>query len=241
MAEERPVVAIVGASSGIGRATAQRFLQDGWRVAALARRGHLLEELFAASGAGPDRALPWAGDATRLPDLQGFVAAVDARWGRLDVLVLNQGLNIRRRALAELTPEDWERVRAVNLDAAFYGTHAALPILRRQGGGLIIYISSVSGLWPDASGAAYQAAKHGLRGLAHAVRVEEQVHGVRASVVYPGIVNTPLVLNRPRVPSPEELERALQPEDVAACCAFLASLPPRVVVTDLVLRPRDVS
>jgi NAD(P)-dependent dehydrogenase (short-subunit alcohol dehydrogenase family) len=236
---ERPgVVAVTGASSGIGRATAVRFLRRGWRVAVMARRGALLAELLAAEGAEADgRGWACGGDATRLEDMEAFIDGTVARLGGLDAVVLNVGLNVRRRALTELSPEDWRRVQATNLDAAYYGTRAALPHLRRQGGGLLIYISSVGALEADASGAAYQAAKHGITGLANAVRFEEQRHGVRVSVIFPGMVNTPLVLERPVVPSPAQLAACLQPEDVAACCTFIAEQGAHVVIPELVIRP----
>ena len=232
------VAAVVGASSGIGRATAARFLRQGWRVAVMARRAALLDALLQAEGAA-DGQRGWAhtGNATRLEDVQAFVDGTVARMGRIDALVLNTGLNIRDRALAALAPEDWRRMLAANLDSAYYGTRAALPHLRRQGGGLILYISSVGALQADASGAAYQAAKHGITGLANAVRVEEGRHGIRVSIVFPGMVNTPMVLERPVVPTPEQLAACLQPEDVAACCAFIADQPPHVMIPELVIRP----
>jgi NAD(P)-dependent dehydrogenase (short-subunit alcohol dehydrogenase family) len=178
-----------------------------------------------------------AGDATRRADVEAWIAGTVQRLGRLDVLVCSAGLNIKARALAQLTPEDWSRLLAANLDSAFHCTQAALEPMRRQGGGLIVYISSISARYPDASGAGYQAAKHGLTGLANAVRWEEQRHGIRTTLIYPGVVNTPLVLQRPVPPTPEQLAVALQPEDVAAAVAFVVGLPDRVWVPELEMRP----
>lgn len=231
------VVAVVGASSGIGRATAAAFLDAGCAVAVMARRGALLADLLAERR--PDGARAWAlaGDATSPADVRAFVAGTVERFGRIDVLVASAGLNIRARAFRELTPESWQRLLEANLTSAFHCTQAVLPQLRAQGGGLVIYISSVSGLGADASGAAYQAAKHGLNGLVGAVRHEETDRRIRFSIIYPGAVNTPLVLQRPVPPTPAQLELALQPEDVAAACLFIAGMPPRVAVPEVVLRP----
>ena len=231
------VAAVTGASSGIGRAVARRFLRSDGPVALLARRGALLDELVAQERPGGRDAWAYPGDATDPIAVQAFIDGAVARFERLDVLVLAVGWNVPDRALTALSPERFRALIDVNLHSAFLATHAALPHLRRQKGGLIIYISSVSALTPDASGAAYQAAKHGLTGLANAVRYEEQHHGIRASLVCPGVVDTPLLKQRPQPPSPQDLERALQTEDIAAACAFLAALPPRAVVPELVIRP----
>lgn len=232
------VVAITGASSGIGRAAAARFLDEGARVSLLARRGELLQELLREHPpAAPEGALAHAGDASRRQDVDAWVAATLERFGRIDVLVCNAGMNIKNRALAHLTPEDWDRMLRGNLDSAFHCTHAVLPHLRRQGGGAVIYVSSISARYIDASGAAYQAAKHGLTGLANAVRCEEQKNGIRATLIEPGVVNTPLVQQRPVPPTPEQLAAALQPADVAAAIHFVAGLPDHVYVPELEIRP----
>jgi NADP-dependent 3-hydroxy acid dehydrogenase YdfG len=235
--EPRVVAAVTGASSGIGRAAAARFLGRGWAVSLLARRGELLRELVSAHRPDGEGALAFPADATEPEAVAAFVAETVRRFGRLDVLVINAGLNIRARRLEELSAADWRRLVAVNLDAAYYATAAALPQLRAQGGGLLIYVASRSARHADASGAGYQAAKHGLIGLANAVRVEEQARGIRATVLCPGVVNTPLVLERPAPPTPEQLALALQPDDVAAAIEFVALLPPRAVVTELEIVP----
>ena len=125
----------------------------------------------------------------------------------------------------------------VNLNGAFYATHAVLPSMRSAGAGHLIYISSISGLVPDVSGAAYQAAKRGVVGLAHAIRVEEKQNGIRTCVICPGLVDTELLEKRPVKPAPEVLAKALQSEDVAEAILFVAKLPPRAVVPELQLMP----
>lgn len=203
----------------------------------MARRGEALQALIAEAGVGGERGWTYAADATEPEAAAQFIAGTLGHLGGLQAVVVAAGVNLRRRALAELAWEDWQALLRVNLDAAFAVTQAALPHLRDQGQGLLIYISSVAALGPDASGAAYKAAKHGLTGLAEALWAEERRHGIRASLIFPGLVNTPLVQHRPVAPTPQELAQALQPEDVAAACLYVASQPPRVWVPQLVLRP----
>jgi NAD(P)-dependent dehydrogenase (short-subunit alcohol dehydrogenase family) len=109
--------------------------------------------------------------------------------------------------------------------------------MRAGGGGLIVYISTAAVQMPDVSGVAYQASKHGLTGLAHGTRVEEKRHGIRTSIIFPGLCDTEILAKRP-VPTPREvLDKALDPQDVAQAVLFLAQLHPRAVVPELQLLP----
>ena len=146
------------------------------------------------------------------------------------------GVNLPERTFEELTPERWDGLVATNLSGAFYVLRAALDALRAARG-LAVLIGSVSGSWPDVSGAAYQASKAGMLALARAVGLEEHEHGVRVSAVLPGIVNTPILDNRPVPPDAAIREAALQPQDLAAACLFLATLPPNAYVPELTMLP----
>jgi len=126
---------------------------------------------------------------------------------------------------------------SVNLSGAYYITQAVLPAMRQAGAGHLIYISSISGMVPDVSGAAYQASKRGLLGLAHAIRVEEKENGIRTSVICPGLVDTEILEKRPVKPGPEILAKALQPEDVAEAVLAVAKFPPRVAIPELQILP----
>jgi NADP-dependent 3-hydroxy acid dehydrogenase YdfG len=139
--------------------------------------------------------------------------------------------------MERLTPGVWDSLIDVNLNGAFYATHAVLPAMRSAGSGLLIYISSMGGVMPDLSGAAYQASKRGVLGLAHAIRMEEKLNGIRTSVICPGLVDTELVELRPVKVSPEVLAKALQPEDVAEMILYISKLPPRAVVPELHMVP----
>jgi NAD(P)-dependent dehydrogenase (short-subunit alcohol dehydrogenase family) len=145
-------------------------------------------------------------------------------------------VNVRRRRFEEVSSDDWRRVLDVNATGVFNVAQACLPLLRRRAG-LLIVISSVSGRWPDASGAAYQASKRAVLGLAHAIALEEQDQGVRVTAILPGLVNTPLLDARPTPPSAEVRAQALEPDDIADICVFLSGLPSRVLIPELVVVP----
>lgn len=228
---------VVGASSGMGRAVASALADAGARVMAAARRIERLrswqDEVRARGGEADSRLC----DVTDRAQVDRLVSETLARFGCIDLMVYCAGTNIPERAMDVLQPKTWEAMLAVNLTGAFHCTRAVLPAMRDRENGLIVYISSIAVHLPDLSGAAYQASKHGLSGLAHATRLEEKANGIRTSVIFPGLCRTDLVHRRP-VPTPKEvLDRALEPEDVAQAVLAVASLPPRAVVPEMELLP----
>lgn len=231
------VVLIFGASSGIGRAAATLFAEAGAVVALAARRGSQLAELAAEIGTSGHQALALPTDVSHRDQVDRAVAATVERFGHIDVLVNAAGLNTQQRRISDLSQGDWDRLLAVNLTGAFNTTQAVLPHMRGQGGGLIIQFSSVSGRWGDLSGAAYQASKHGIIGLCQATMVEERLNGIRVTAILPGLVDTPMPMRRLVPPDREILDKALQPEDVASACVFLATLPARAYIPELIVMP----
>src|SRR4051794_25076634 len=159
------VVLVTGGGSGIGLAVAGAFLQEGARVAITGRDAGKLRRAADSLAAG-DRLLTHAADVGDPAAVDGLVKAVLGRFGVLDVLVNNAGVNLKERTFRELTPESWQQVLRANLDGAFYCIHAVLPhVLARRG--QIINISSVAGKRAGPlGGAAYVASKFGLTGLA---------------------------------------------------------------------------
>ncbi len=231
------VVLVVGASSGIGRETAMLFAREGARVMAAARREERLLQLqqdLAAEGFAIEIAVA---DAARVADMEALAALTAERLGPIDILVYNSGTNVKDRALTRLTPVIWDRMISVNLNGAYYATQAVLPAMRQRGAGHLMYVASISGIVPDVSGAAYQASKRGMLGMAHAIRVEEKENGIRTCVVCPGLVDTEILENRPVKPSAEMLSKALQPVDVAEAIVAVAKLPARAAVPELQLMP----
>ena len=220
---------VTGASSGMGRATARLFAQEGAEVVLVARREPELRALAEEIGPGARVC------AVDLTDRAATLAALQPL-GRVDVAVHAAGTNIRGRALTVLDPADWDTMVETNLTAAYNLTHALLPAMR-AGGGLIVYVSSGAVQRPDQSGVAYQATKHALVRLAHGAMQEEKANGIRTTVIFPGLTDTPLVLKRPVPTPPEVMAKALQPEDVAQACLCVASLPARAHVPELILMP----
>ena len=229
----KQVVLVVGASSGIGRETAVLFAKEGARVMAAARRA---ERLRALQDEFPSIETAVA-DASDALAMERLAAETAARLGPIDILVYNTGTNVKDRALARLNTQIWDMMLATNLNGAYYITRAVLPSMRERKSGHIIFVSSISGIVPDISGAAYQASKRGLIGLAHAIRVEEREHGIRTCAVCPGLVDTEILENRPVKPGPEVLAKALQPQDVAEAIVAVAKLPARVTVPEMQVMP----
>jgi short-subunit dehydrogenase len=230
-------VLVAGASSGIGRAIALAAAQAGAHVCLLARDGTRLEEVQRTITASGGEAFSIAGDATS-PEVAGLaVRRAAERFGGVDVLVNSVGTNIRNRALKSLTIEAWRELIAINLDAAYVLTQAVLPTFRERRAGLLVHVSSAAAKRADASGVGYQAAKAGLVGLAHGTMEEERANGVRVTVLFPGMTDTPLLNKRATPPTPEVRASALQPEDVAFLCLAVMALPSRAYVPEVLLFP----
>lgn len=231
------VVLVAGASSGIGRAAAVLFAREGARVVASARRQDRLEELQSELAADGSRIEILAADAADPEAMMRLAEFTRKALGSIDIAVYSSGTNTPDRYMSRLTPEIWDNLIDVNLNGAYYFTRAVLPEMRERKAGHLIYISSISGLVPDVSGAAYSASKRGVLGLAHAVRVEEKENGIRTCVVCPGLVETELLEKRPVKPTAEVLAKALQPDDVAEVVLAVAKLPARAVIPEMQIMP----
>jgi NAD(P)-dependent dehydrogenase (short-subunit alcohol dehydrogenase family) len=219
------VAVVVGASSGIGAATARTLADAGANVHAAARRKPSL-------GAG---IVGHTLDVVNRSAVDAFAQEVAAA-GPVHAVVVAAGTNIPERSLDRLTPEGFDTLVAVNLTGAFNVVHAFLGSLRVSRGDVVL-IGSVSGSWPDVSGSGYQAAKAGLLAFARGAGFEEHTRGVRFTTVLPGVVDTPILDSRPEPPSAELRAHMLAPEDVAAACLFAVSLPPRAYVPELTILP----
>jgi serine 3-dehydrogenase len=231
------VALVVGASSGIGKAAAAMLAREGALVTAAARRRERLETLQSElSAVGLDISIS-AADTSSLAAME----ELSRRAGDVDILVYAAGTNTPDRAMNRLRPEIWRHLLSANLDGAYYITQALLPRMRERRSGHLIYVSSISayGLG-DVSGAAYQASKRGLLGLAHAIRTEEKQNGIRTCVISPGLVDTEILSLRPTPTPPETVAKALRAEDVAEAILWAAKLPPRASVPEMLLLPAEL-
>jgi serine 3-dehydrogenase len=233
-------VLVLGASSGVGRAAAILFAQEGARVMVSARRPERLQQLEDELAKQGHRISVFPADVGDLAQMEALAAAAIGEMGQIDILVYSSGTNTPDRALTRLTPPIWNEMIQVNLNGAYYITQAVLPSMRQRRKGHLIYVSSISAFRPDVSGAAYQAAKRGLNGLAHAIRVEEKDNGIRTCAVCPGLIDSELLQKRPVKPTPEQLAVALQPEDVAEIIFDVARLHPRINVSELEIVPTAI-
>ena len=226
---------VTGAGSGIGEAAAVALAGAGARVVLTGRRREPLEGVAARIGASAEVE---PGDMTAAADVGRIAAAVEARHGRLDILVANAGVNVTERDWSRLTPETAAAVLDGNLAGPFLCALAALPIMRARGGGLLVHTASMAGRVVSLlSGPAYTAAKHGLVAMSHSINMQECVNGIRSCVVLPGEVATPILDKRPVPVSEEERARMLRPEDVADLILYVACLPPHVVVNEVMITP----
>lgn len=234
---EGKVVAVIGASSGMGRATALAFARKGSIVAVGARNEENLMETAEIMRTGGGRVFVHTLDVQQRADVAAFFARVKAELARVDVLIYAAGTNTPRRQIEILSPAAWHEIIETNLAGAFHCTQEVIPLMLNQGEGLIIYLSSGAAKRVDQSGVAYQASKRGLVGLAHGAMEELKGRGVRTTVIFPGLTDTPMLMKRPKPTPPEHVAKALQPEDIAEACLFVASMPERVHIPEMILYP----
>jgi short-subunit dehydrogenase len=180
----RRVVAITGASAGIGRATAGRLARDGAAVALCARRKEMLEAAAREVEAAGGEALPIVADVTSADDMERFVSAAVDRFGRLDVIVCNAGFGIAG-TIDEISPDQMKKLVDVNYMGTFYAARAALRVFRRQQHGHVVIISSIVGKRGVPYMGAYAATKFAQVGMAECLRAEVSGSPIHVTVVYP--------------------------------------------------------
>ena len=226
---------VTGAGSGIGESAALKLAEVGATVVLTGRRRPPLEDVAARIGAA---AQVQPADLMQAADVQRVVDWIDGTLGRLDILVSNAGLNIVERDWKRLSPAGIDELIHGNLTSSFYCARAVLPMMRAQGGGLMIHTASIAGRNPASfAGPGYSAAKHGVVAMSHSINMEECANGIRSTALLPGEVNTPILQKRPTPLAAEELARMLQPEDCGEMIRHIATLPPHVCVNEVWITP----
>ncbi|MEZ4864618.1 MAG: SDR family oxidoreductase [Caldilineaceae bacterium] len=228
---------ITGGGTGIGRAIAIAYAQAGAQVVITGRRAAKLEETQRLAG-NPSTLHAYAADVADRAQVTALVAYANQQLGQIDIVVNNAGVNVLERRMAQLKPEAWDYMLQVNTSGVFNVIHAVLPQMRERRDGLLITVSSLAGVRASVlAGAGYSASKHAVNALMKVIALEEKDNGIRATIIDPGEVHTPLLDERPVPVSDEHKARILQPEDVAAAALFIASLPPRAHVPELLIKP----
>jgi NAD(P)-dependent dehydrogenase (short-subunit alcohol dehydrogenase family) len=229
---------VTGAGSGIGASGALAYGEAGMRVILSGRREkelQIIADQIVAKG-GQARIAPL--DVTDATAAQAIADSIAKQEGRLDVLVNSAGVNVLKRNWKHLTRPDWDQVVNIDLNGAFYCCHAVLPLMRKQGDGQIINISSWAGRHVSTlTGPAYSAAKFGLNAMTESLNIEEGIHGIRATALCPGEVATPILDKRPIPVSPEDRAKMVQPQDCGDLLLFLARMPVHVCINDVTISP----
>ena len=230
---------ITGGGSGIGLAGALELAKQGAHVVISGRNEKSNKEgLSEIRKVGSAEAIPL--NVADKKAVRAAAADIEKRYGRIDILVASAGTNIagNQRNFKNMTPEGWDDVVAINLNGLFYCNYAVLPGMRARKDGLIINIASWAGRYASAlTGPAYNATKRAVIAVSESINMEECMHGIRACSILPGEVATPILEKRPVPPSPEERARMAQAEDLGRAILFVATMPARTCVNELVIAP----
>jgi NADP-dependent 3-hydroxy acid dehydrogenase YdfG len=234
------VIAITGASSGIGEATALLLAARGARVVVGARRAGRLQDLVSRIAAGGGEAAWLPVDVTRRADLTALVGLARERFGRLDVLISNAGIG-PISPLDDLRVEEWEAMVDVNIKGVLYGIAAALPVFREQSSGHFVNVVSTAGLRIVPNQAVYAGTKNAVRTISEGLR-QEAGENLRVTVVSPGFVRTGFTDSVPDDAVRAQMQAArdklaIPPDAIGRAIAFAIEQPATVDVGDIVVRP----
>ncbi len=230
---------VTGAGSGVGQSIALKLAQQGWRVALVGRRAEALGATAQLAGPLAKQFLACPCDIGEQPAVAKMAATILAEFKDVEVVVNAAGTNAPKRSLEVLSLDDYHAMMNTNLHGAYYIVQAFLPQMRvRQSGTIINIVSDAGKQASPKAGPAYVMSKFGLAGLNQAINAEERPHGIRASAIFPGDIDTPLLDKRPLVPDANARAHMMKPEDIADCALLCINLPARAVVEEMLVRPR---
>jgi NAD(P)-dependent dehydrogenase (short-subunit alcohol dehydrogenase family) len=227
------VAIVTGASSGIGRAIAEVFSEEGATVVMFARSGDKLAEIAREIRAAGGHAEVVPGDVSVEDDVQQLFAGVMERHGRVDILVNNAGVT-SRLPTADLPLSDWKRVIDVNITGAFLCSREALRAMKPRGSGRIINVGSVAAKAPRQDAIAYTTSKAGLEGMTRSLAVDAREWGIGVSVLQPGNTRSELWVERGALAAKEGI---MDPRDVARVAVMIASLPSGTNLFEAIVHP----
>lgn len=237
---EQKVVIITGASSGIGEATARSLAQQGAKVVLGARRTERLETLAADIRAQGGVAEYCAVDVRQQAQVQALVDFAREKFGRVDVIINNAGV-MPLSVMEELKVDEWERMIDVNIKGVLYGIAAGLPLMKRQGFGHFINISSIGGHAVYPTAAVYCATKYAVRAISEGLRQEQLDGDIRVTIISPGVVESELAdsISDPAARDAMRAFRqiALTPDAIARAVCYAISQPADVDVSEIIIRP----
>ena len=226
---------ITGAGTGIGESGAIKLAEAGCKVILSGRRTAPLENV-AAQIPGDVTIEPL--DVSDQDDVMAVAERIIGKYERIDIGVFSAGINIKDRNWPVVSIDDWNSVINIDLNGAFYCCQAVLPSMRKNGGGVIINVSSMAakniGML---TGPAYHAAKHAMNAMNASLIVEERNNGIRATALCPGEVATPILEQRPVPVSAEDQARILQSEDLGEVIKFIAQQPEHVTLNEILINP----
>jgi NADP-dependent 3-hydroxy acid dehydrogenase YdfG len=230
------VVIVTGAGAGVGHAVSKNFVDKGANVVLIGRSLSTLEA--SAQGFPKEQVMMISCDVGDRSSVDGMMSKVLERFGSVDILVNNAGINVRPRSVTDIDPANWDQIVQINLTGVFNTLRAVLPVMRKNKEGLIVNISSIAGIRAGmVSGPAYSASKHGLMALSNVVNEEEVEHNIRSCAICPGEIDTDMLKQRVVQPTAEHRAKILKPEDIAGAVMFVAGLPSRVCIPELVIKP----
>jgi NADP-dependent 3-hydroxy acid dehydrogenase YdfG len=226
-----------GAYGAVGLAIAQELVRAGAYVVLSGRDPQALQEAALRAGS-PEQAQAHPVDISRARDVYAAAEQLESSLGHIDILVNSAGVNPSQRHFRDLSIEDWKNTVDVNLSGMFYTCQAALRGMRARKDGVIINISSWTGRYAAYfAGPAYASTKRAVLALTETINMEECVHGIRATSISPAGIDTPLLNKRAKPPTPEVRAALLKPRDVADLTRYIAGLPPRVCINEILMSP----
>lgn len=238
------VVVIMGASSGIGEATANLLAKNGAKLTIAARRMNRLEKIV-QNNVGAE-ILPVAADVSKADEVQNVIDKTVEKYGRVDVMFNNAGI-MPVNNLDAIARDEWQNIMDINVKGVLNGIAAVLPVMKKQQSGHIITTSSVLGYEVLPGYAAYSGSKYAVRAIMEGLRQEERTNNIKTTVIAPGTVQTELFNSINNQEIKEQLEslkdlpgadmQALQPEEIAEAVAFVINTPKNMAVNEMVIRP----